>query len=1194
MPKRRFFLLFSIITFGLSLISCGDSKSNDDSKSSSEKSTYIESSSETETSNNTSSGELSSSTELDPDIYKITFNSNGGTKIDNQYINVGEKVTKPDTPIKNPSLSDTFTFDAWYLDKDCKELFNFDSYEVQKNITLYANWIATPFVTLDNFVFELNDDELSYSLEKFIFPENIDRIEVTIPSEYNGLPVTTIGGRAFSKCWGVVSVSIPNSVTTICSSAFYGCLINSITIPSSVTTIDSFALSCPTLREVYNLTNIDLKSNNIFSDSGGLLSMYYPSIHNDLSENSILSINDDKFVFTTICGELYLVGYYGNDSEVILPKSINYDGKIYDTYTVGPYTFERCKSIKSIVIPDEARFYYTEKNKLFSSCEIEKIVAPAEFLKASTIVDTSTKEIIISSGEYIPSEVFRYCKNLEKIILPDDLKYVEVNAFIDCSQVQYNEYENAYYLGSLNNPYLCLIKAKSTDIKELTIHDDCKIICDEAFKDCMFDDIILPDNITHIGYNAITLSPSLKDGTIIKVSDIEIKIIDIDGELYFVLVGNESEKPLPLTEQVIQILLSENHELINYGSGYFGTDDNPFKFLVKYCDNSEDTFIINERCEYINSKAFESEKLNNILIPKSVKRINSDAFNKTTINNIYYDGTIEDWCNIEFINMYSNPMNNLNSSFYILDSNGNVEFNGNKYSLLTNLEIPDSINKIGRYQFYGFSMVRSINIPNSVTLIDKYAFSCCKSVDNINIPSSVRRINEYAFCNCFSISSLILNNKVFIEDYAFDGCISLCEVYDLADLDISLSKSLCPNNYGCIGYYAYIVHKSLSEKSIMTVDDKGFRYACFDGKAIIVKYVGNDNTVIIPEEITYDGKTYSEFEILSYAFENCTSIEKIVINNNITKFDKKSLNGCSFNEVYFNGTIEDWINVKMGDYTNPESHTDYFYVLDPNGTKDYNGNKYSLLSDLVIPQSVEKIDRFHFYFNDSIVNLTISEGVKEIDGYVFYGCSNLTNITIPKSLTKVGYNAFSVCSSLTNVFYDGTLEDWLKINFSNEFSFEPNDYGLTIGVGSSELEYNPLLKGTNFYILDSNGTKEYNGKKYSLLENIIVPNTVTEINAKYFGFTNTLKSIVIGSSVTKISEGAFKDCTLLSIVTISNSVTEIDYAAFYNCTSLNTITFTGTKEEWNSIRNGINYYSTSIEKIICSNGEIIIKDGDYY
>ncbi len=62
--------------------------------------------------------------------------------------------------------------------------------------------------------------------------------KVTIPSEYQGLPVTAVGEYAFLGNSSVVSVTIPDSVTSIGESAFAMCKnLETITIPTSVNEI---------------------------------------------------------------------------------------------------------------------------------------------------------------------------------------------------------------------------------------------------------------------------------------------------------------------------------------------------------------------------------------------------------------------------------------------------------------------------------------------------------------------------------------------------------------------------------------------------------------------------------------------------------------------------------------------------------------------------------------------------------------------------------------------------------------------------------------------------------------------------------------------------------------------------------------------------------------------------------------------
>lgn len=65
--------------------------------------------------------------------YKITFQTNGGSQIEPQYVKYGRLVTRPaDDPTRTGYL-----FDGWYLNS---ELFPFNSYQVYDNLTLLAHW----------------------------------------------------------------------------------------------------------------------------------------------------------------------------------------------------------------------------------------------------------------------------------------------------------------------------------------------------------------------------------------------------------------------------------------------------------------------------------------------------------------------------------------------------------------------------------------------------------------------------------------------------------------------------------------------------------------------------------------------------------------------------------------------------------------------------------------------------------------------------------------------------------------------------------------------------------------------------------------------------------------------------------------------------------------------------------------------
>jgi len=110
-----------------------------------------------------------------------------------------------------------------------------------------------------NAIIETNTNTLIAGCKNTVIPNSVTSIgssafyhcsgltSVTIPNS-----VTSIGIYAFSRCSGLTNVSIPNTVTSIGEDAFYGCSgLTSVTIPNSVTSIGQDAFrNCSGLTSV--------------------------------------------------------------------------------------------------------------------------------------------------------------------------------------------------------------------------------------------------------------------------------------------------------------------------------------------------------------------------------------------------------------------------------------------------------------------------------------------------------------------------------------------------------------------------------------------------------------------------------------------------------------------------------------------------------------------------------------------------------------------------------------------------------------------------------------------------------------------------------------------------------------------------------------------------------------------------------
>ncbi len=73
------------------------------------------------------------------------------------------------------------------------------------------------------------------------------------------------------------------------------------------------------------------------------------------------------------------------------------------------------------------------------------------------------------------------------------------------------------------------------------------------------------------------------------------------------------------------------------------------------------------------------------------------------------------------------------------------------------------------------------------------------------------------------------------------------------------------------------------------------------------------------------------------------------------------------------------------------------------------------------------------------------------------------------------------------------------------------------------------------------------------LENITIPNSVTQFGDSLFAYCSNLQSFSFPKNMTAITPGMFNECAL-RFITIPDMVTSIGYAAFFGCTELSSVT----------------------------------------
>ena len=173
------------------------------------------------------------------------------------------------------------------------------------NATEYAAGVGEGFIMNESIglKYRLAEDGMSYIVTGIGTCTDID---IVIPSEYNGKPVTVINGRAFAECDNLSTVVIPSSVKRIHLSAFVDCSsLKSVTIPEGVSRIEYGTFSrCRNLENVTIPSGVTLINRWGFFGCSNLKTITIPS--------SVTHIGMYAFAG---CDNLSIVCYEGTEEQ---------------------------------------------------------------------------------------------------------------------------------------------------------------------------------------------------------------------------------------------------------------------------------------------------------------------------------------------------------------------------------------------------------------------------------------------------------------------------------------------------------------------------------------------------------------------------------------------------------------------------------------------------------------------------------------------------------------------------------------------------------------------------------------------------------------------------------------------------------------------------------------------------------------
>ncbi len=755
----------------------------------------------------------------------------------------------------------------------------------------------------DNLTWDLTDGILTFSgsgdmtnwsssskVPWYSYRANIT--SVTIPNS-----VTSIGSSAFSGCTGLLSITIPNSVTSIGDNAFAQCIgLTSVAIPESVENTGSNPFyGCDSLRSVnWNAINCTTYYDGQyiyppFQDCKNITSFIIGERVKILPRGlcyglPITSINIPNGV--TSIGVAAFKGC-SDLTSVIIPNSVT---------SIGGAAFAQCIGLTSVTIPNSVT---SIGDDAFYGCSGLTSPVYNAHIFAYMPPSYSGSYAIPSGIETIAGYAFDGCSGLTSVTIPNSVTSIEVGAFWGCSGLTSITIPNSVTSIGVGAFWEC------SGLTSVTIPNSVTSIGDYAFYGCSglisivwnakncqdftsykntpfyVEDIYdIRDRITSFVFGEeVEHIPAYLCAGMTNLTSIEIpnSVTSIGDDAFY---GCSSLTNVTIGNSVTSI---GDYTFENCSSLTSITIPNSVTSLGEYafhnCSSLTNVTIGNSVTS-IGDYTFENcSSLTNVTIGNSVKSIGDYVFRgcKNLTSVVWNAKNCQDFTsykNTPFYHYikYDDDSNNydLRNQIILFVFGEEVEhipaYLCDGMTNLTSIEIPNSVTSIGDDAFYGCSGLTSGTIPNSVISIGKYAFYNCSSLTNVTIGNSVTSIGDDAFYGCYSLKSVTIGNSVTsIGDYAFNGCSSIDTVVwnaiSCEDMEYS------PFYYSRENIKAFILADNIERIPANL---------CWGVKAI--------SELTIPSSVNYIGKE---------AFKGCSNLATLSLGQNITTYGENVFAGCA-------------------------------------------------------------------------------------------------------------------------------------------------------------------------------------------------------------------------------------------------------------------------------------------------------------
>ena len=320
--------------------------------------------------------------------------------------------------------------------------------------------------------------EVTYDKWHFNTYEGDIVVPPTVDYEGNTYTVTAIGEIAFGGCEGQLnSVIVPNTVTTICESAFAASpKLSLVILPNSIDSIGPRTFSnsggLTTLRLPENITAL---SEGMFYNCAGLTTLEIPS--------SVIRIEKEAF-------------YQSGIRTIDIPESVTY---------IGEGAFQSCKKLTSIYLPNSVTeigpnaFEYCIGLQSIHLPEALEAIPTSMLDRCPGLTSVNIPATVTEIGKY----AFRY-NSISEVIIPDAVQTIGEGAFLGCSSLVSVMLPNN--LGGIS----ASLFQECTTLQNITIPQNVSSIDQNAFKQSGLTSITFNNSLDELGNYAFSSCPNLR------------------------------------------------------------------------------------------------------------------------------------------------------------------------------------------------------------------------------------------------------------------------------------------------------------------------------------------------------------------------------------------------------------------------------------------------------------------------------------------------------------------------------------------------------------------------------------------------------------------------------------------------------------------------------------------------------------